>query len=243
MNLIQILIGIILSVLYLFVAYNIPILAVGFRENQRSDKNKKTIKKKKDSRSLPSFSIIVPMKNEERVAERILKALLRLEYPTKKKEIIVVEDGSIDKTLNICQSVRRLHPNQITILHKMKSNGKPSALNYATEYAKGDIIAIFDADNVPDSDVLLKAAEHFEDLSISALQGTTCSLNADENRLTKFLSYEEAVWLKTYIRGKDALNLFVPLTGSCQFVRRNILLELGGWDGRIPHGDQFRWIV
>jgi cellulose synthase/poly-beta-1,6-N-acetylglucosamine synthase-like glycosyltransferase len=170
------------------------------------------------------------MKNEEKVAGRILRALLKLNYPTNKMEIIVVEDGSLDKTLDICNSIQRQYPNQIKIFHKSESKGKPSALNYATNHAKGDIIAIFDADNIPDSEALLKAAEYFEDSSIGALQGTTCSLNADKNRLTKFLSYEEAVWLKTYIRGKDALNLFVPLTGSCQFIRRKILIEMGGWD-------------
>lgn len=96
--------------------------------------------------------------------------------------------------------------------------------------ARGEIIGIFDADNVPKPDVLLRVAKYFKDPSVAAVQGTTDILNADENMLTKLISYEEAVWLRNYIHGKDLLNLFVPLTGSCQFIRRDVLEEVGGWD-------------
>ena len=55
------------------------------------------------------------------------------------------------------------------------------------------------------------------------------TINADENMLTKFISYEEAVWCEAYLRGKDVLDLFVHLRGSCQFIRRNVLEKLGGF--------------
>jgi cellulose synthase/poly-beta-1,6-N-acetylglucosamine synthase-like glycosyltransferase len=77
---------------------------------------------------------------------------------------------------------------------------------------------------------LIKATKYFEDPSVAAVQGLTCTINAEENMVTKIISYEEAVWLKNYLRGKDALKLFVPLTGSCQFIRRNIAEEVGFWD-------------
>ena len=220
---------IILSFLYLWTTYNIPILAVGIKHRHRADQNKKRALRS-DEEALPTFSIIVPMKNEERVADRILKALLNLNYPAHKREIIIVEDGSTDKTAEICTKYAQRRSNHIKLIHRSESNGKPSALNCATKHARGEIIAVFDADNVPETDTLLRAAEYFEDPSIAAVQGTTCSINADENMLTKFVSYEENAWLRTYIQGKDALNLFVPLTGSCQFIRRNILERVNGWD-------------
>jgi cellulose synthase/poly-beta-1,6-N-acetylglucosamine synthase-like glycosyltransferase len=219
----------ILAFLYVWVLYNIPILTVGLKRlrhaEQKKEETSRTNKKK-----LPTFSIVIPMKNEERVAERSLNASLKLDYPLQRREIIVVEDGSKDRTAEICGEYADRHPNQIRILYKSSSNGKPSALNYAIKHAKGEIIAIFDADNVPEKDALLKAASYFEDPSVAAVQGTTCAINADENLLTKFLSYEEAAWLRTYIQGKDVLNLFVPLTGSCQFLRRSVLEKVGGWD-------------
>jgi cellulose synthase/poly-beta-1,6-N-acetylglucosamine synthase-like glycosyltransferase len=77
---------------------------------------------------------------------------------------------------------------------------------------------------------LLKAVKYFNDKSVAAVQGTTSCINADENMLTKFISYEETIWLKTFLQGKDALKLFVPLTGSCQFLRRSVVNNIGLWD-------------
>lgn len=220
-----------LLVVYGWIAYNIPILAFGV-DHLRKSKNRKEKVQRKISRKekLPTFSIIVPVKNEGLVVGRLLNALLKVKYPKEKLEIIVVEDGSNDGTLAICKKYAEKHPDRIKVLHRGVSNGKPSALNYGLEKARGDIIAVFDADNVPSPDILLKAANYFEDPKVAAVQGRTMSINAEENMLTKFLSYEETVWCEVYLRGKDILDLFVHLKGSCQFIRRDVLERLNGFD-------------
>jgi len=181
---------------------------------------------------LPTVSIIVPVKDEEKVVGRLLETFLNVDYPPEKREIIVVEDGSTDKTAEICEKYVRRYPSQIRLIRRSTSNGKPSALNYGLKHVRGEIVAVFDADSVPESNVLLKAAKYFEDLPTAAVQGRPYFINANENMLSKFISYEEAVRYETYLRGKDVLNLFVPLTGSCYFVRKNILNKVGGWDGK-----------
>jgi len=62
------------------------------------------------------------------------------------------------------------------------------------------------------------------------VQGQVRSINADENMLTRFLSYEGSVYYEAFVRGRDRLGLFVSLGGSCQFVRRSVLRDVGGWD-------------
>ncbi|MBM4400551.1 MAG: glycosyltransferase family 2 protein, partial [Crenarchaeota archaeon] len=125
----------------------------------------------------------------------------------------------------------------VKILQKPFSNGKPSALNYGLKHAKGEIIAIFDADNVPDADALMLVREYFEDPAVAAVQGKTLSINSKENMLTEFISYEEAVWCEAYLRGKDVLNLFVHLKGSCQFIRRDVLDKLEGFNEAVLSED------
>ena len=197
----------------------------------RKTNNKKDNKTTLDTRELPTFSIIVPAKDEEKVINRLLNSLLKLDYPDNKKEIVVVaEDGSTDKTVEICIQYAEQYSLQIRLIRQSDSNGKPSALNFALKHVKGEIVAVFDADNVIEKDALLRAAEYFEDSSIEALQGRSCSINSGESMLSRFISYEEAVRYETYIKGKDVLGLFVPLTGSCYFVRKNVLNELGGWN-------------
>jgi cellulose synthase/poly-beta-1,6-N-acetylglucosamine synthase-like glycosyltransferase len=199
--------GVLLAVC-LWALYNVPILASGVKDFCK--KRQKPQKKNVPEKLLPSFSIIVPVKNEEHVIDRLLDSLSSLNYPLNKREIIIVEDGSTDKTSDICMNYAKEHAN-VKILHKPLSNGKPSALNFGLAHAKGDIVAIFDADNVPAHDALSAVVEYFEDSKVAAVQGRTASINPKENMLTQFISYEEAVWCEAYLRGKDVLNLFVHL--------------------------------
>jgi cellulose synthase/poly-beta-1,6-N-acetylglucosamine synthase-like glycosyltransferase len=214
-------------VVYGWVFYNLPILAAGVRNLVKSKKLER--RDVAGHRGLPSVSVIVPVKNEEKVVGRFLEAVLKVAYPADKLEIIVVEDGSADCSVQVCERFASAHEN-VKVLHRSFSSGKPSALNYALRHADGEIVAIFDADSVPESDALLKAIRYFEDGSVAAIQGRTMSINSRENMLTQFLCYEEAVWCESFLRGKDSLGLFVHLRGTCQFIRRSVLEQLEGFD-------------
>ncbi len=217
-----------LFVLYAWALYNIPILVAGaksLRVCSRKNKGRPVPNEK-----LPLASIIVPVKNEVRVIGRLLETLSKLNYPSENMEIIIVDGASADGTLGICAKYVGQHPTQVRLLHQSVSNGKPCALNYALKHVKGDIVGVFDADNVLEPDILMRVVRYFQCSSIAAVQGRICSINADQNMLTKFVSYEEAVAFETYVQGRDALNLFVPLTGCGYFIRRHVLQEIGGWD-------------
>lgn len=228
-----ILVGVLLSV-SLWSLYNLPILATGVKDYCK--KRQKTRKEFSTDKYTPTFSIIVPVKNEENVINRLLTALSKLSYPAQKTEIIVVEDGSTDNTANLCNNFAKNHEN-VKILQRTISNGKPSALNYALAHANGDIVAVFDADSVPDPDSLTTVCEYFKEPDVAAVQGRTSSINAKQNMLTQFISYEEAVWCEAYLRGKDVLNLFVHLRGSCQFIRRDVLNKLRGFSETVLSED------
>lgn len=231
--------------------YNLPILIAGVRI-LRAGKHKSE-EKCSEKENLPVFSIVVPIKGEEKVIARLLDALSKSNYPSDKKEIIVVEDGSTDRTIDVCLEFKKTHDADIKILHRPLSDGKSSALNYGIKHSRGEIIGIFDADNIPARDSLLKVRKYFEEPRVAAVQGRTLTINSEENMLTKFISYEEAVWFEAYLRGKDVLNLFVNLKGSCQFIRRDVLEKVDGFDTKfsaedmelsakiVEHGYQIRY--
>jgi cellulose synthase/poly-beta-1,6-N-acetylglucosamine synthase-like glycosyltransferase len=225
----------VISLLYVWTLYNIPIVVAGVR-NLRSGKQKRKFSGG-SQKSLPAMSIIVPVKDEENVVGRLLKALAKTDYPQDKKEIVIVEDGSIDRTGEICRKFAEKNPCQVKLLRRSVSDGKPSALKEALKHVSGEIVAVFDADNIPEPDFLLRAASYFEDSSVAAVQGRLIAVNEDENILTKFVSQEEALRCEAYMRGKDALGLFVPLTGSCYFVRKSVLDDVGGWDSKVLSED------
>jgi len=225
----------VISIIYVWTLYNIPIVVAGVR-NLRSSKRKKKLSFSGKKR-LPTMSIIVPVKDEEKVVGRLINALINADYPKDKKEVVIVEDGSVDRTAEICRKFAEEHPGQVKLVRRSVSEGKPSALKEALKHASGEIVAVFDADNIPEPGFLLRAARYFEDSSVAAVQGRLIAVNEDENILTKFVSQEEALRCEAYLRGKDVLGLFVPLTGSCYFVKKSVLDEVGGWDGKVLSED------
>lgn len=178
----------------------------------------------------PFISLIVPAKDEEKVVGRLLESLLNLDYPKDRMEILIIEDGSSDHTADVCLHYVSDWPRMIRYFHRFKSVGKPAALNFALHQARGEIVGVLDADNVAKTDLLLRVAERFGDPTVLAVQGLTQSVNTETNILTKIISLEESAWYKAVMNGKDRLGLFVPLTGSCQFIRAEALRSLGGWD-------------
>lgn len=203
--------------------YNLILFLAGIRA--RSEHHGK----KGFPKHIPSISLIIPVKDEEKVIGRLLESLLRVDYPKDKLEILIVEDGSSDHTEDICLRYASSWPNLIHYFHRPTSSGKPAALNFALEKVKGEIIGVLDADSVPDENFLRRVAEHFEESGAAAIQGMTRSINARTNVLTRVASLEEEIWFKVMISGKERLGLFVPLTGSCQFIKAETLRKLGGW--------------
>ncbi|MEM4653018.1 MAG: glycosyltransferase family 2 protein [Candidatus Nezhaarchaeales archaeon] len=231
MSFVHALVLVMFSVVYVWTLYQLPILAIGVSHLRRYRNGEEDLRRPLlDVDELPTISIIVPVKDEEKVVGRLLEALLKLDYPPEKREIVIVEDGSKDRTVEICEEYVRKFPGQVKLIHKPTSSGKPPALNYALKHVKGDIVAFFDADSVPKPDALKRAIAYFSDPSVAAVQGRLFSINADENMLTKLASYGEIIWCEAYLRGRDSLGLFVYLRGSCQFIRRDVLMKLNGFD-------------
>jgi cellulose synthase/poly-beta-1,6-N-acetylglucosamine synthase-like glycosyltransferase len=217
-----------LLIFLVFTLYNVPIVLGGFWRLWRGSR-KEVLRVSSVGSELPFVSIIVPVKNEEKVVGRLLKALGGLSYPLGKKEVIVVNDASTDRTGELCQRYALEHP-EVRVLERNRSTTKAGALNFGLRYARGEIIATFDGDSVPEPDALLKAVEYFADPCVAAVQGRICSINAGQNMLTRFLSYECSVQYELYLQGKDALDLYVGLAGTCQFIRKEALDAVGGWN-------------
>ncbi len=216
------------SAFYVVLLYNLPVLVAGVRDLRRSG-GRVAKKARRENATMPSFSIVVPVKDEENVVGRILDSISRISYPVEKFEVVIIDDGSVDGTLDICRRFCASHGN-FKVLRRSVSGGKASAVNYGLKRSTGEIVAIFDADNVPSDDVLFRAAEYLKDPSVAAVQGRIHSINSRENMLTQFLAYEDAVWCEAFLRGKEVLGLFVPLRGCCQFIRRSVLENIGDFD-------------
>jgi cellulose synthase/poly-beta-1,6-N-acetylglucosamine synthase-like glycosyltransferase len=215
-----------LTILLFWTVYNGSIIYVGIRNNRK----KAVAPPPRDLHILPSYSFIVPTKNEETVIRRCLDGILNIDYPREKVQIIVVDGQSTDNTLKICSEFEHNYPETFKVISEKTTSGKPAALNLALPYTTGELIAVFDADSFPERDVLTKVTSYFSDPTIQAIQGRTTSINEKSSILTRVIAMEERAWFQMLLSGRERLHLFVPLNGSCQFIRRTVLSELNGWD-------------
>src|SRR5437867_3333023 len=178
----------------------------------------------------PNVSVLVPVKNEEKVIGRLLESLVRLEYPRENLEVIVVEDESVDRTLEICRGYSQRYP-WIKVFHRDSSLGKGDALNYAFHQSKGEIVATFDADDIPEPLAVTKALRYFNNPETGAVHGYHRVLNLRESVVSR-LAADALGWWGHAGCGRSRGSLEVDVcagSGGCAGVDGEC--DTGGADG------------
>jgi biofilm PGA synthesis N-glycosyltransferase PgaC len=174
--------------------------------------------------SWPSVTIVVPAHNEEKVIERCLEAILEIDYP--KKEVIVVDDGSTDKTYQLATNYRT---KGVKVLHRDKAGGKSAALNTGILVAKGEIIITCDADSMIGRGALRKIVKRFQDSSVSAVAGNVKVLNRT-SLVTNCQALEYIVNENVYRRVFDIFGVVPVVPGPLATFRKKSLKEIGFYD-------------
>ena len=181
---------------------------------------------------LPRITIQLPIFNEQFVIDRLVDAVCKMEYPREKLDIQVLDD-STDETVEVANAVVQRyaalgHP--ITYIHRTNRYGfKAGALQEGMKTAKGEFIAIFDADFVPPEDWLLKVVHHFVDPKVGMVQTRWAHLNRDYS----FLTNVEAILLDGHFvlehGGRSRSHVFFNFNGTAGMWRRHAIEDAGGW--------------
>jgi cellulose synthase/poly-beta-1,6-N-acetylglucosamine synthase-like glycosyltransferase len=181
---------------------------------------------------LPRVTVQLPIFNEQFVVDRLVDAICRLEYPKDRLDIQLLDD-STDETVEVARAVVERyaalgHP--ITYIHRTNREGfKAGALQNGMLTAKGEFIAIFDADFVPPEDWLLRVVHHFAEPGIGMVQTRWTHLN----RNYSFLTEVEAILLDGHFvlehGGRSRSHVFFNFNGTAGMWRRQAIEEAGGW--------------
>ncbi|SDO23675.1 Glycosyltransferase, catalytic subunit of cellulose synthase and poly-beta-1,6-N-acetylglucosamine synthase [Alkalicoccus daliensis] len=182
---------------------------------------------------LPTFSILIPAHNEEVVIEKTLQAMTELDYPKEKLEVILINDNSSDATGKIGEEFAREFP-FIKVLHTKPPHagkGKSGALNQGFKVSSGEIIAVYDADNLPEPEAAYNLALGLnKDEKAGAVVGKFRVLNARKNILTRMINVETLTFQWLAQAGRWFWFKMCTIPGTNFAIRRSILEELGGWD-------------
>lgn len=182
-----------------------------------------------DDEHLPTVTILIPARNEELVIESTLRAIIQLDYPKEKLEVILLNDGSTDRTEEIGRRFEKEYSFIKVINVENGGRGKSYALNYGLKFANGDIIAVYDADNQPER-TSLRMLVSMIDNKHPVVVGKVKTQNWDVNILTRFISMEFMYFQLISQGGRSKLfgNALIP--GTNFVIKRSLLQEIGGWD-------------
>ncbi len=176
----------------------------------------------------PFVSILVPAHNEEGVIEATIENIRSIDYPN--FEIIIIDDRSSDNTAGVIKKLADKYENVIAMIRNHDAfPGKSAVLNDALEVAKGEAILVFDADATVEPDFLNKLIPHLEPADVGAVQARKIIRNKDVNVLTRCQNNEYT--MDTHLQaGRDAVKGAVELRGNGELIKRQALIDIGGWN-------------
>jgi cellulose synthase/poly-beta-1,6-N-acetylglucosamine synthase-like glycosyltransferase len=178
----------------------------------------------------PLVSILIPCHNEERVIGHLLDRLVATTYPKEKLEIIPINDGSTDATGQILDEYAAKHP-FIKPLHRGNGgHGKAAALNDGLKVSKGEIILTFDADYLPQYDIVEKLVVPFVDPEVGGVQGRVTVYNENESFVSRLVTLERIGGYRVDQVARDRFGLIPQYGGTVGGFRRDLLEAFGGWD-------------
>ena len=173
----------------------------------------------------PLVTVIVPAYNEEKAIGKTVDALLSLSYAN--KEIIVVDDGSTDRTLEVARSYAK--GDLVKVLTK-PNGGKWDALNIGIRGAKGEFIVCIDADTLLDPNAIQHLIKHFKDPNIAAVAGNV-KVGNRHGLLTKLQALEYVVGINLHRRSEAYLQNVTVVPGPIGAFRASVLKEIGLFEG------------
>lgn len=214
-----------LSLLLLFSCHGI--IMVFYRYRSKSFKRGKL----SDFNNLPFVTFQLPVYNEKYVIRRLLKAVTNMNYPNDKFEIQILDD-STDETTQIITNFIENYSDEISIKHIRRtdrSGFKAGALAEGIKSAKGEFIAIFDADFIPNKNFLQKTLPYFSNDKIGMVQTRWSYLNENYSFLTKIqaLSLNNHFVIDQEVKNKSGF--FISFNGTGGIWRKNCVLNSGNW--------------
>lgn len=182
--------------------------------------------------ALPRYTVLVAMYREARVLPQLVEALKALNYPAAKLDIKLVLEADDSETIAAARALALPPWFDILLAPPGHPRTKPRALNYALKFATGDLLVIYDAEDRPEPDQLMKAAAHFAraPAEVACLQARLTFDNACENWLAKQFTIEYASLFGGILPMLDAARLPLPLGGTSNHFRVNALRRVGAWD-------------
>jgi cellulose synthase/poly-beta-1,6-N-acetylglucosamine synthase-like glycosyltransferase len=216
------------SLTLIYLSFNLLKLSAGFYPYPEADPQRLP----ETTKTLPYYTILIAVYKEEQVAEQLIKAMSRLKWPKSKLDIKLICEVDDTATINALIDANPGPEFEIIKVPNMEPRTKPKALQYAMAGAKGDFIAVYDAEDRPHPEQLIEAYRWFDQSTenLGCMQAPLVITNADIGWLPGLFSLEYSGLFRRLIPLLSHFGLPIPLGGTSNHFRRSALLDVGGWD-------------
>lgn len=209
-------------------------LVYNYKSSRKNKKRQDTAKADIPfSKDLPYVTVQLPVYNEMYVVERLLETIAKFNYPKEKFEIQVLDDSS-DESAEITrlkvEEIQKLGIDISYVRRPDRIGFKAGALDYGLKTAKGELIAIFDADFIPDPEFLNNTVPYFRDKKIGVVQTRWGHINKDYSLLTKLQAFGLDAHFSVEQTGRNAGGHFINFNGTAGVWRKECINDAGGWE-------------
>lgn len=185
-----------------------------------------------DNQTLPKYTILCPLYKEARILPHFVKSINKLDWPKDKLEVLLLLEQNDTETINKARSLNLPSYFKTLIVPDSQPKTKPKACNYGLNFATGEYLVIYDAEDQPESDQLKMAYLAFQqtDPKTVCLQAKLNYFNHSQNFLTKFFTAEYSLWFDVILSGLQSISTTIPLGGTSNHFKTALLKKLQGWD-------------
>lgn len=182
--------------------------------------------------ALPNYTVLVPAYDEPEVVGGLVAAMESLDYPREKLQVLLLLEEDDDATITAAAEVISSGAVTVLLVPAAEPRTKPKACNFGLHFATGDIVTIYDAEDVPDPLQLRRVAVAFASLddTVACIQARLDFHNATDNVLTAWFTADYGLWFGFLLPGLMASRSPIPLGGTSNHLRRRVLDEIGAWD-------------
>ncbi|WP_438425819.1 cellulose synthase family protein [Aquimarina macrocephali] len=183
---------------------------------------------------IPHVTVQLPVYNELYVMDRLLDNIAELDYPKDKLEIQVLDDSTDESVITTTAHIEKLQQTGLDIQHicrEDRTGFKAGALKEGLKIAKGEYIAIFDADFLPGKNWLLQTIPYFKDQNIGVVQTRWGHINRDYSMLTKIQAFALDFHFTMEQVGRNYKDHFINFNGTAGVWRKTCIEDAGNWQG------------
>ncbi|WP_298555512.1 cellulose synthase family protein [uncultured Algibacter sp.] len=183
---------------------------------------------------IPYITIQLPVYNEMYVMERLLDNIAEIDYPKNKLEIQVLDDSTDETVESTLKHIQKLQTTGLDITHITRTDRKgfkAGALKEGLETAKGEIIAIFDSDFLPQKDWLKRTVPYFKDKAVGVVQTRWGHINRNYSILTRIQAFALDAHFTLEQVGRNSKGHFINFNGTAGLWRKACIIDAGNWEG------------